>query len=138
MSLRLIAFLAAACAFAQPPTMKQLMLDLIHPAANDIVLLVNRGGPQNDSDWAAARRSAITLEQSATLLMQPGRARNTEDWARDTKLLGEAGSAAYRAALNKNAKALAAAAESIDNSCTVCHKQFRPDVFPRSESRGAE
>ena len=138
MFLRLIAFLAAASAFAQTPTMKQLMLDLIHPAANEILLLVNRGGPQSDRDWASARRNAVMLEESATLLMQPGRARNGNEWERDAKLLGEAGSVAYQAALHKDAKALATAAESIDNSCTACHKQFRPDVFPRLESRGAE
>jgi cytochrome c556 len=147
---RMIALLAAVSAFAQdavvketppsetvhagPPNIKQLMLDLIHPSSNEILLLVNRGGPTDEKEWAAARRSAITLAESATLLTQRGRAPNTNDgasdWIQDAKLLADAGSAAYKAALAKDAKALAAAAESLDGSCTACHKQYRPDVFP--------
>ena len=31
----------------------------------------------------------------------------------------------------KDMKALAALAEPLDASCTMCHKHFRPNVFPR-------
>ncbi len=118
---------------AQTPTMKQLMLDLIHPASNELLLIVNRGGPANDEEWAAVRRSSLSLAESGALLSEPGRTRGTNDWLKDVKLLTEGGSAAYKAALAKDAMALRAAAQSVDASCTVCHKQFRPDVFPRQE-----
>ena len=32
----------------------------------------------------------------------------------------------------KDVKALAAQSDRIDASCTTCHKQFRPTIFPPS------
>jgi cytochrome c556 len=116
-----------------PPTasVKQLMLDLIHPSSNDILLSIYRGGPKEDADWAAVRRAALTLAESGNMLMQRGRARDTGDWMKDAKLLVDAGSAAYKAAQAKDSKALAALAGAIDAACTTCHKQYRPNVFPK-------
>ena len=123
--------LIAAMASAQSPaTMKQLMLDLIHPASNDILFFVNRGAPKTDAEWATVRRSALTLQESGDLLAMrsvPG------DWAKDAKLLADAGAAAYRAAQAKDFNALAAVTDSLDASCTTCHKQYRPNVFPQRE-----
>ena len=127
--------LAVAALAAQAPsdalqpvaTMKQLMVDVIHPASNHILLLVNRGGPANDTEWAEVRRSAMTLAESANLLIMRNRA---PGWIADAKLLGEAGGAAYKAAETKDVKSLAALTERIDASCTACHKAFRPAVFP--------
>ena len=112
-------------------SMKQLMLDLIYPASNEILLAVNRGGPADEKDWAAARRAAVTLAESGNLLLMPDRARDAGEWTRDARILADAGAAAYKAAQAKDAKALAAAAESLDAACTACHKQYRPNVFPR-------
>ncbi len=111
--------------------MKQLMVDLIHPAANDILLFVNRGNPKNDQEWAAVRRCAVTLAEAGTLLTMRGRAMDQGDWMKDARLLADAGAAAYKAAQARDAKALAALSESLDASCTTCHKQYRPNVFPR-------
>ena len=71
-------------AFAQAPSepfppaasVKQLMLDLIHPSSNDILLAIYRGGPKDDTEWAAVRRSAVTLAESGNMLMLRGRARD--------------------------------------------------------------
>jgi cytochrome c553 len=138
MSFRLIGLLAVTSALSTlaqtAATMKQLMLDLIHPASNEILLIVNRGGPADEKEWAAIRRSALTLAESEDLLRARAGGRNTNEWAKDAKLLSDSGSTAYKAALAKDASALAAAAESLDASCTTCHKQFRPDVFPRQEA----
>jgi hypothetical protein len=126
--------LIATFAFAQAPsgaTMKQLMLDLIHPASNDILLSVNRGAPKTDGEWAAVRRSALTLAESENLLMMRGRARDQGDWMKDAKMLSDVGTAAYKAAQARDFPALAALADTLDASCTTCHKQYRPNVFPR-------
>jgi hypothetical protein len=131
--------LMAAFASAQAPPeafpaaagMKQLMTDLIHPASNDILLVVYRGGPKDEKEWAAVRRGALTLAESGSLLMLRGRARDQSDWLQDAKRLVDAGAAAYKAAQAKDAKALAAVADALDASCTTCHKQYRPNVFPR-------
>ena len=123
--------LAGATLGAQTATMKQLMLDLIHPASNDILLFVNRGSPKQDAEWAMVRRSALTLAESGNLLTLPGRAPKEGDWAKDARALADVGAAGYRAAQAKDFPALAAITESLDASCTNCHKQYRPNVFPR-------
>jgi len=130
--------LCGAIARAQAPpddfqpvaSTKQLMLDFIYPASNDILLAVFRSAPENEQQWAAIRRSAVALAESANLLMMRGRARDQGGWMKDAKLLGDIGTAAYRAAKAKDMKALAALAEPLDGSCTTCHKHYRPNVFP--------
>ena len=132
----------AVLAFAQAPSesfppvasVKQLMLDLVHPSSNDILLAIFRGGPKDDKEWAVVRRGAVTLAESGNLLMMRGRARDQGEWMKDAKLLVDAGNAAYKAAQAKDGSALAAVAGSVDASCTACHKQYRPNVFPRAES----
>src|SRR5713226_400289 len=118
-------------AFQPVSTMKQIMVDIIHPASNEILLFVSRGASQDEKEWDRVRRSAITLAESGNLLMMRGRARDQGDWMKDAKLLVDAGSAAYKAAQAKDVKALAAVAGPLDASCTTCHKQYRPNVFPR-------
>ena len=107
------------------------MLDLIHPASNDILFSIYRGGPADEKEWAAVRRSAVTLAEAGNLLMLPGRARDQAEWTNDVKMLVDAGNAAYKAAEAKDVKALTALAGSLDSSCTTCHRQYRPNVFPR-------
>jgi hypothetical protein len=107
------------------------MLDLIHPSSNDILLAIYRGGPKSDPEWAAVRRAAVTLAESGNMLMLRGRVRDQGDWMKDAKLLMDAGNAAYKAAQAKDATALAALAGAVDASCTTCHKQYRPNVFPK-------
>ena len=133
-SLLVVAFVLSGALAAQAPsdnvqpvaTMKQLMVDIIHPAANDILFIVNRGGPADDKDWAMIRRSAMTLAESGNLLIMRNRAAG---WVADARILSDVGAAAYKAAEAKDAKALSALTEPIDASCTTCHKQFRPAVF---------
>src|SRR5437763_1355440 len=106
-------FLLSATLSAQAPadgvqpvaTMKQLMLDMIHPASNSLLLLINRGGPADDREWADARRSAMTLAESGNLLVMRNRA---AAWLTDARTLTDAGAAAYKAAEAKDTKALAA------------------------------
>jgi|KBSMisStaDraftv2_1062788.scaffolds.fasta_scaffold15309_2 cytochrome c553 len=139
--------LSGAVVFAQtsseafPPvvSVKQLMLDLIHPSSNDILLAIYRGGLTNEKkdeqEWAGVRRAAVTLAESGYMLMVPGRARDQADWMKDAKLLVDAGNAAYKAAQAKDSKALAALAGALDASCTTCHQQYRPNVFPKEGGR---
>jgi len=112
-------------------TMKQLMLDMIYPSSNDMLLLIYRGGPKDESEWAAARRDSMTLAESGNLLMMPSRMRDQGDWVTHVKMLVDAGTSAYKAAEEKNTQALGAVAGPLDAACTSCHKQYRPNVFPR-------
>src|ERR1700686_3624033 len=120
--------------FPPSASVKQLMLDLIHPSSNDILLAIYRGGPggpKDEKDWAAVRRAAVTLAESGNMLMMRGRARDQGDWIKDAKLLVDVGNSAYKAAQAKDSDALAGLAGSVDASCTTCHKQYRPNVFPK-------
>src|SRR5205823_13749191 len=76
-------------------TIKQMMLDIIHPASNEIFLFVSRGASQAEKDWDRVRRSAIMLPESGNLLMMRGRARDQGDWMKDARLPVDAGTAAY-------------------------------------------
>jgi hypothetical protein len=121
----------AAQAPAEPyqpvATMKQLMVEIIHPASNEILLVINRGGPDAEREWAAVRRSAMTLAESGNLLIIRNRA---PAWVNEAKKLIDVGAAAYQAAQSKDSKALAVLADPLDVSCTACHKQFRPSIVP--------
>jgi hypothetical protein len=132
-------FFLGSITFAQAPSessppvasVKQLMLDLIFPSSNDILLAIYRGGPKDEKEWAAVRRGAMTLAESGNMLMMRARARDQEDWMKDAKLLAEVGNSVYKAAQAEDGAALAALAGNVDASCTTCHKQYRPNVFPK-------
>ena len=129
--------LLAGVSVAQGPsfqlvgTMSELMVNVIHPASNDILMSIYRGAPKDDKEWAAVQRSALVLAESGNLLLMPGRVRDQGDWIKNSKLLLDAGTAVYKAARAKDAKALAALDAQIDATCTTCHKQYRPNVYPK-------
>ena len=137
LSIGLLLIAGAALAQAQQDqtqpvaTMMELMSSMVHPASNEILLTVTRGGPQDDKEWAAVQRSAVQLAESGNLLMMRGRARDQGEWMKDAKALVDVGAAAYKAAKAKDANALAALTGQIDASCVNCHKAYRPNVHPK-------
>jgi len=127
------ALMAQAQDAAQPVgTMADLMTSMVYPPANDLLLSIARGGPRDDKEWMALQRSAVLLGESGNVLMMPGRARDQGQWMTDARMLVDAGSAAYRAARAKDLNALTALEAPINASCVSCHKQYRPNVHPRS------
>ena len=117
---------APASEFQPVATMKQLMVEIIHPASNEILLAVNRGQLRSDQEWTAVRRAALALAESGNLLIMRNRA---SDWVAESRSLIDAGTAVYKAADAKDARAIASLTDRIDASCTSCHKKFRPAVF---------
>ena len=116
---------------AQPVgNMSDIMVSIIYPAANEILTFANRP-PEDDKEWIALQHSAVRLGESGNLLMMRGHALNQGDWMKDAKLLVDAGAAAYKAAKAKDAGALPALNDQINASCTTCHKQYRPNVYPK-------
>ena len=127
------AAIAQAQDAAQPVgTMPDLMTSMVYPAANDLLLSIARGGPKDDKEWMAAQRSAVLLGESGNVLMMRGRARDQGEWIRNARMLVDAGAAAYQAARARDTNALAAVEAPINASCVSCHKQYRPNVHPRS------
>ena len=111
-------------------TMSQLMIDMIYPTSDDI-FYIERTPPANDRDWAAIERSALTLAESGNLLMMPGRARDQGDWIKDSKMLVDAGTAAFKAAKAKDLAAVVALNEQLVAACTTCHMQYRQNYRRR-------
>jgi cytochrome c556 len=117
---------APSSEFQPVATMKQLMVEMIHPASNDILLAVNRGQLRSEQDWTAVRRAALALGESGNLLIIRNRA---SDWVAEARSLIDVGTAVYKAADAKDARAVASLTERVDASCTSCHKKFRPALF---------
>jgi cytochrome c556 len=117
---------APASEFQPVATMKQLMVEIIHPASNEILLAVSRGELRSDREWTAVRRAALALAESGNLLIMRNR---TGDWVAESRSLIDAGTAIYKAADAKDARAIASLTDRIDAACTSCHKKFRSGIF---------
>lgn len=109
-------------------TMSDIMVSMVYPAANNILLSVYRGGPQDDKEWLALQRSAVLLAESGNVLMMRGPAGGQGDWGKDARMLVDVGAAAYKAAQGKDANAFMAVAQPLNAACTTCHKQYRANV----------
>jgi hypothetical protein len=125
-------FFIAALAIAQAPSnfrpvgnMSQLMIDIIYPAS-DAIFYVERNPPKTDHDWNLLRATALTLAESGNLLMMDGRARDQGDWIKDSKMLVDAGAAAFKAAQGKDLPAMLALNDQLYSACVTCHQQYRP------------
>ncbi len=127
-----VAFVVAA-AFGQTPapyqrvgSMSQLMVDIIYPTS-DAVFYIERTPPQNQKEWNDFKSQALMLAESGNLLMMDGRARDQSDWMKDSKMLVDAGAAAYKAAQAKDVAAIVALNDQLYAACVTCHEQYRPN-----------
>ncbi len=116
---------AQAPAFQAVGTVHQIMVGMVAPAS-DVIFAVPNHPPQSDKDWAAVQSSALTLAEVGNLLIIPGRAKDTGDWTKYAKALTDAGSAAFKAANAKDAKALEDIGDKIDDTCETCHAKYLP------------
>jgi len=110
--------------------MSELMVDVLYPAG-DAVFYIESRTPTNSDEWAALQMQTLMLAESANLLMMPGRARDQDQWMADSKLLLDAGEAAYRAAKDRDVEALVALNDALYESCVTCHLHYRPDYGRR-------
>lgn len=114
----------------RPPTrnvgsMSDLMVKIIYPASDALFYIESRT-PKTDAEWTMLEGQALMVAESANLLMLPGRARDQKQWMADAKLMLEAGAAAVKAAKAKNVEGIAALSDQLMESCTSCHKNYRP------------
>lgn len=105
-------------------TMSELMIDVIYPTSNAVFYLF-REPPKNQVEWDNFKTQALTLAESANLLMMPSRARDQEKWMADAKLLWDVGNKAYRAAQAKNLDAVNALNDELNTACVTCHMDYR-------------
>ena len=114
---------------ATPPmrnvaTMSDLMR-ILYPAS-DAFFYIETRTPKTDTEWGVLEGQAVMVAETANLLMLPGRARDQKQWMADSKLLLDAGAAALKAAKAKDVPAMAALNDQLYESCTSCHKHYRP------------
>ena len=114
----------------RPPTrnvgsMSELMVKIIYPTS-DALFYVESRTPKTESEWTALEGQALMLAESANLLMMPGRARDQKQWMADARLMLDAGAAAVKAVKSKNVEAISALSDQLLESCTSCHRHYRP------------
>jgi len=129
--------LLTTAATAQAPTtfqpvgnMSQLMVDIVYPTS-DAIFYVDRDPPKNQHDWNVLRAQALTLAESGNLLMMEGRARDQQNWIKDSKMMIDIGGAAFKAAQAKDIDAIRALNDSLNAVCVTCHFQYRPGYHRR-------
>lgn len=115
--------------FRHVGTMSQLMINIIYPAS-DAIFYVDRKPPSTDAEWGALANQALMLAESGNLLLMPGRARDQGNWIKDTRMMIEAGAAAFKAARAKDIEGIRAVSDALAESCVLCHRQYRTD-YPK-------
>ena len=107
-------------------TMSELMVQIIYPTSDAVFYITSRT-PTTDAEWGELQAKTLTLAESANLLLMPGRARDQDQWVKDTRLMLDAGTAAFKAAKAKDAAALEALSDQLYESCVTCHRHYRPN-----------
>jgi cytochrome c556 len=116
---------AAATSMHNVGSMSDLMVKIIYPTS-DALFYVESRTPKDEAEWNAFEGQMLMLAESANLLMMPGRARDQKQWMADAKLMLDAGAAAVKAAKTKNVESISALSDQLLESCTTCHKHYRP------------
>jgi hypothetical protein len=134
---------AIACSGGAPykPVMsvKELMAATVEPNAYgvfDSAVWVNgvpTGVPANDEEWEEVEHHALTLAESANLLMMPGRAKDQGPWMDQALALQEAAMAAAKAAQTKSIDEMFKVGGPLDLVCDNCHNLYPPvEITPAS------
>jgi len=114
----------APSSFQPVGNISQLMIDIIYPSS-DALFYIERNPPKTDHDWNVIRGTALTLAESGNLLLMGTRALDQDRWVKDTKLMIDAGKAAYKAAQKKDMQAILDLNDELTASCTTCHRHYR-------------
>jgi mono/diheme cytochrome c family protein len=83
--------------------------------------------------WDVVDYAAISVAESATLLLTPGRRCengrlapvNEPDWIKFTKELADAGNASYKASQARNQELVSDSTNQLSESCNNCHRVYR-------------
>ena len=99
--------------------------ELLISPASDAVFNAASDPPTDAKGWTAARNQALVLAEASNLLMVGSRVRDNGNWMKMSRALVDAAALAASAAEKKDAKALAAATDSITVACMECHRPYR-------------
>jgi hypothetical protein len=121
-----LAMLSIPLAAQRVGTMSELMIKVIYPTS-DAVFYISTRTPASQEQWNELQGQTLMLAESANVLMMTGYARDQDQWMADAKLMREAGAAAFRAAKAKDVAALEGVSDQLYESCTTCHRHYRPN-----------
>jgi mono/diheme cytochrome c family protein len=144
---------AVAAAPGPPGNLAQVMRGILFPSSNLIFNVQNQDPGQQKmgwqpgdtpfgwADWGAGIYSgwelvdyaAISIAESAPLLLTPGRRCENgrpvpvdhPDWIRFTREMAESGRAAYRASQSRDRDAVIEVTNAIADACLRCHEVYR-------------
>jgi hypothetical protein len=124
---------SAPAAPESPVSLNAEMVALVDHAGHEL-WDVEKAGPKAAIDWANVEHHAIQLAAAGALVRLAGTGVNDRDWVRSAswskwaQAMSDAGSAAHKAAQDKNREALVSANGQLVESCEGCHKEFKPDL----------
>jgi len=120
--------------FQPVASMGELMIRIIYPTS-DALFYIERDPPKTDAQWNVIRNNALTLAESGNLLLLPNRLRDQGDWVKETKVMIDLATEAYRAAQAKNIDGILAVNDKLVQSCVVCHAQYRANYPKRAPQK---
>lgn len=106
-------------------SVRDVMIGIIQPSSK-AVFVAAADTPQKAEEWTAVENNALTLAESANLLMIGGRARDNAAWAKWSTALRDTSEGALKAARAKDAGALETTGDEVYQTCEGCHKIYVP------------
>ena len=100
--------------------------DLVWDAVGTVITAdsVDHWEPETDEEWAVVRNGAVTLVESANLLMIGDRARDQDTWMRMTQGMIDSGQRMLEAVEARDVEAVFALGEDVYNACDSCHNLY--------------
>ncbi len=129
----LVALLLLGAAVAQSPgNLKQLMRSVPYPNSN-IIFEVQSKPPKNDMDWKTIENAAIAIQETANLVLRPGRLLSNgqpvpvqaADFVKYAQALVPAGRDCLKAAQKKSQDLVSYCTDGLSQACDNCHKVYR-------------
>ena len=136
----ILALCAAALAgCSKPPayntttTVKDIMSGIIDPqaqlfwhssGANDTAEGSQTLVPTTKEGWAAAENSMTAVAEAGNLLMLPGRAKDSGDWAKFSKAMTDEALKARAAVQAKNGDKMFETGAALYDTCQACHQKY--------------
>ena len=106
-------------------TTRQLMLGITGPTS-DVIFQLGMQEPATDAEWEKVIASAMSLAESANLLMAPPRLVDREKWIDYSRDLISAAKLAATAAEDRNLDGVMQSNGPIYQTCVGCHQQYAP------------
>jgi hypothetical protein len=129
-----VVLLLVGTAIAQAPggNLKQVMRSVLLPNSN-IIFEFQSITPKNDMQWQTVAKAAIAIQESANLILLPGRLRSNgqpapvqaADYVKYTQALVLAGGKCLKGAQAKNLDDISNCTDLLSEACDNCHKIYR-------------